>query len=222
MAIWNWVIIGCISFLVLYLILDKAIMPIIRHRRNQKKASRCVFGTIFDPATNLPEHDLMEKEGEWFVKAPEEHRQFFPKGDGNKPISYSVMGMETVGYTTEGKPIEKPVRATVRDLWPPGARESEQVLVEHGFWVKGRSQALNPYNDFFPVNTGRMYTTLKDEKTAEAFAKVSQRMLENWETIEKSVSKIAKLMTWVLIAALGSAVFSLAAAIIAYMVKKAM
>lgn len=225
MSIWNIIIIVCIALLVLYLILDKLIMPVIRHRRNQAKASRCVFATIFDPRTNLPEHSLLERDGDWFVKAPEAHKSFFLRGsngDKEKHMSYSVMGMEIVGYDEEHKAIQKPVRATVRDLWPPNVKETEQVLVEHGYWIKGRTQALNPYNDFFPVNTGRMNQTLKDEKTAEAFAKVSQRMLENWETIEKSVQKIAKYMTWVLFAALGSALASITAAVLAYMIKKAM
>lgn len=222
MSITLWIVVGLLIVLVLYLVLDKLIMPVIRHRRNQAKAARCVFATIFDPRTNLPEHGLLERDGDWFVKAPDGHKGFFPKGTTEKSLTYSVMGMETVGYDKDQKSIQKPVRATVRDLWPPNVRTSEQVLVEHGFWIKGRQQALNPYNDFFPVNTGRMYQTLKDEKTAEAFAKVSQRMLENWETIEKSVQKIAKYMTWVLIAAAGSALFSLVGAILAYMIKKAM
>jgi len=228
MSIWNIIIIVCIAVLVLYLVLDKLIMPVIRHRKNQKEAALKVFCTFFDTVSNFPEHILCEKEGEWFVRSPEKHKGFFNKNgeknasDDKKPLVYSMIGMRTVAYKEDGTPIQEPFRATVRDVWPPGAKASEQVLVEHGYWDKGKMEALNPYQKFFPINTGRMLQTLKDEKTAQAFAKVSERMLENWETIEKSVQKIAKYMTWVLFAALGSALASVIAAVLAYMIKKAM
>jgi len=221
MSIWTWIIVGCFVVLVLYLVLDKLIMPVIRHRRNQTKAAHSVLGTFFDPTSNFPERCLCELVPPYFVKPPKDHEKWFPKGEGKDSTPmYSLLGTQAIGQTPEGKMIEKPIRASVRDRWPLDTRESEQVLVEAGYWVKGRMQALNPYNDFLPVNTDKLLRTLKDEQTASAFAKVSQSILENWETIESSVKKIASSMKWIMIIVAGGALFSGVAAIIAYMVMK--
>lgn len=223
MSIWNIIIIVCLVVLVLYLVLDKLIMPVIRHRRNIQKSANAVFGMFYDPITGFWSFKLCPKRGEWYVQAPPEHKELFKKnGKEEEPLSYCLIGTKVAGYTPEGKPIEEHFRATGRALWPAETRASEQVLVEVAAWVKGKEQALDPTNNLIPVNTGRMSQIIREEKTAQAFAKLSEHLLSNLENATEALAKLAKMLPWILIASCTGAGLSLVAAILGYLIKKGM
>jgi len=202
------------------MIADKLILPVYRYHRNKKRAAQWVFCHFYHPSGSLPQHMLCEPDGPYFIKPPEKHLEFFPKGkDGSVP-RYCLIGTEVIGHDDEGNPIERPVRLTQRDMWPYGAKPTEQVIVETAHFVIGRQEALDPYRDFMSINTETAQLIMREERSMEAINAQQNRELENWQNIETGVLRLVKMIPVQLILSFAAAGGGIGAVIIGIMANK--
>lgn len=219
---YSWLMIGIVCVGIIYLIADKFILPWYRFNKNKKRAATWIYCTFFHPSGGFPQRMLCKPSGAYFIEVPKDHEEFFSKTENGKVPQYCLIGTEVVGQDKEGNNIERPIRLTYRDLWPFGAPLNEQVPIETAYFVMGRQEALNPFRNFLPVNTDMVNLMLREDKSMQAVNAQQNRELESWETLSTGVAKIAKLLPWVLIAACGSLVAGLVAAILGFLIKKGM
>lgn len=217
---YSWLMIGIVCIGILYMIADKLVIPIYRYHRNKKRAARWVWCTFFHPAGNFPQRMLCKPDGAHFIEVPKDHLEFFPETEDGKPPKYCLIGTEVVGEDADKNPIEHPIRLTQRDVWPPGVKEAEQVVVESAYFMIGRQEALNPYRDFMAINTELTQLIIRDERSMEAINKQQNREIENWENIETSMVRLVKNQTYMLIGVFVAAGSGTAAAILSYMASR--
>lgn len=226
MDMWTYIMIAVVVAGIGYMVADKLILPIYRGHQNKQKAARWIYCHFFHPTGGFPEHALCEPVGSYHVRPPAHHKEYFlgkskESHNPGEPL-YCLIGTIVKGYSQDGKPITEAQRTTVRDLWPPDARsELEKVIVESAYFVIGREQALNPYQDFLPINTAQVTRVLREEKSMQYVANLMSKSAEMLENLDKFLTGIGKTLTWIVILAALSSIFSLVATVLIFMVYRA-
>ena len=211
------VMIVIVSIGILYMIADKLVFPIYRGHQNKKKAARWIYCHFFHPTGGFPEHVLCEPVGAYHVQPPASHLKYFPKAEGGATPLYCLIGTKPSNPGDH----DRAERMTVRDLWPPNAKsELEKVIVESAYFVIGRQQALNPYENFLPINTDLTTMILREEKSMQYVANIMNNGLETLESLDKFLSKTGKTLSTILIVVIVGALASIVSAVLAFLIHR--
>lgn len=197
----NWVTYLCISLLamlVLYLTLGRAYIQVRRNEKNRRECMGKVWGTFFDPVTGGSENFLCPVYDTYKVMAPPGKGYETPAKSKEAPRGFYLLvtatPKEVEGIAT-GNPnpvVAYKGKVTVRDIWPPNKPGKEQVIIEHGYWVRGQPSALNPFTDFLPINTDRIVEALTESKHAEALVAHMRYEFEGLMRIGDDIAAAAK------------------------------
>jgi hypothetical protein len=219
------IMIAVISIGVLYLLADKLILPFWRGQKNKKKAATWIYCHFFHPTGGFPQHLMCEPVGAFHIRPPKEHLPYFgkkPSNPSNDTPLYCLIGAVTIGMDANGKAIEREMRMTIRDLWPPDAKtDIEKVIVEEAYFIIGQEQALNPFNKFLPVNTARANIAIREEKSIQYVANIMNKSVEVLEKLDSFLRNVSKSLTLILIGVIASVGIGLMGAIIAFLAYRA-